>query len=148
MAELQHTPEPWEVSTEWGGRPRLAIRNKMPEPAKPGDSTHEIAYISGYLGATVANARRIVACVNACKGMTIEKLEMAVKLDRGLLGAEEMMRDDCNLYLTQRDHLTHLLDQTRDALARRAAGFPLEYELETAIIEAATNAITKEPTHA
>ena len=71
----EHTPEPWEVAHEWDGEPRLAIRNKMQEPAKPGDSTHEIAHISGYLGATEADARRIVACVNACRGLSIEELE-------------------------------------------------------------------------
>jgi hypothetical protein len=73
MSEVQHTPEPWEVSHEWMGRPKLTIRNVLGK--NPGDGAHQICQINGYLGATEANARRIVACVNACRGIGIEVLE-------------------------------------------------------------------------
>jgi hypothetical protein len=61
MSTMKHTPEPWEV-------------NKMHVSA-------DISHIGSCYGTGTskeedrANAARIVACVNACKGLTNEELQ-------------------------------------------------------------------------
>lgn len=62
----KHTPEPWAVVPE---KPTIVI---MPEPCEIGNG-HKYVACGG--GNNEENARRIVACVNACAGMTTEGLE-------------------------------------------------------------------------
>ena len=78
-----HTPEPWRV-----GRP-FNVVSDTPVPEMGGSDAVE--YYGGHLiGESIieANARRIVACVNACAGMRNDELEgglligvMQVKID-------------------------------------------------------------------
>ena len=78
-----HTPEPWRV-----GRP-FTVVSDTPVPEMGGSDAVE--YYGGHLiGESIieANARRIVACVNACAGMRNDELEgglligvMQVKID-------------------------------------------------------------------
>lgn len=78
-----HTPEPWRV-----GRAGSVVSD-TPVPGMGGSDAVE--YYGGHLiGESIieANARRIVACVNACAGMRNDELEgglligvMQVKID-------------------------------------------------------------------
>ena len=78
-----HTPEPWRV-----GRAGSVVSD-TPVPEMGGSDAVE--YYGGHLiGESIieANARRIVACVNACAGMRNDELEgglligvMQVKID-------------------------------------------------------------------
>lgn len=66
----KHTPEPWRV-----GRPG-AVVSDTPVPGMGGSDAVE--YYGGHLiGESIieANARRIVACVNACRGLGTDELE-------------------------------------------------------------------------
>lgn len=75
--EGMHTPEPWMVDPD--DRPGYEWNNHIVSATDPNQTicfmTHDntAENIEGE-----ANARRIVACVNACKGMTTESLEMEV----------------------------------------------------------------------
>ena len=65
----KHTPEPWRV-----GRPG-AVVSDTPVPGMGGSDAVE--YYGGHLiGESIieANARRIVACVNACRGLGTDEL--------------------------------------------------------------------------
>ena len=65
-----HTPEPWRV-----GRPGTVVSD-TPVPGMGGSDAVE--YYGGHLiGESIieANARRIVACVNACRGIGTDELE-------------------------------------------------------------------------
>lgn len=64
MSEIKHTPEPWS----WSGMGRIRAGNKIIADIWNADN----GYISDE---EVASARRIVACVNACAGMSTEQLE-------------------------------------------------------------------------
>lgn len=75
--EGMHTPEPWKVDPD--DRPGYEWNNHIVSATDPNQTicfmTHDNtpANIEGE-----ANARRIVACVNACKGIKTESLEMEV----------------------------------------------------------------------
>lgn len=72
MSEMEHTPEPWVAGTgEYNGVGHyMAVNN---------DESKAVA-LTGIIGKedaekSKANARRIVACVNACEGLPNELLE-------------------------------------------------------------------------
>lgn len=75
--EGMHTPEPWKVDPD--DRPGYEWNNHIVSATDPNQTicfmTHDNTpeNIEGE-----ANARRIVACVNACKGIKTESLEMEV----------------------------------------------------------------------
>lgn len=74
---MSHTPEPWMVDPD--DRPGYEWNNHIVSATDPNQTicfmTHDNTpeNIEGE-----ANARRIVACVNACKGIKTESLEMDV----------------------------------------------------------------------
>jgi len=72
----QHTEEPWHVDTPLG---HLSIF-----------SAEGNCIIPTYPGIKAANARRIVACINACAGIPTEALEAFAK--KGILG--QLWRDE------------------------------------------------------
>ena len=63
----KHTPEPWNIY--FNSQDDLVIRKMFAD----GQESHVVARC--HSGA--ANARRIVACVNACEGFSIEELDGA-----------------------------------------------------------------------
>lgn len=67
--EKKHTPEPWAIRRTWDGKPVLDIEGPLP------DHCHEIARLPIFTTRVEANARRIVACVNACAGISTEDIE-------------------------------------------------------------------------
>ncbi len=75
----QHTKEPWHVGSQ---NDALYILDAAPAASNDfpnHDADREvIAKIFGSYPVSDANARRIVACVNACKGIKTESLEMEV----------------------------------------------------------------------
>lgn len=67
MNELKHTPEPWRVG-------RHAVVADVPVVGGC-SGTDDVDYYGGHLvceTVTEANAERIIACVNACKGINPE----------------------------------------------------------------------------
>ena len=72
----EHTPEPWAlVSEAW-------YLNRQPAIVGRNDGGYAVALmapwdpaVSGAVDRRVANGRRIVACVNACAGISTEALE-------------------------------------------------------------------------
>jgi hypothetical protein len=65
---MKHTKEPWVAEKTLQGRDS-SISNR-------GGKTIAIAYKNENIdGDDLANAQRIVACVNACEGITTEALE-------------------------------------------------------------------------
>lgn len=98
---IEHAKEPWNVeNVEFGAEVTedLCILASSP-------SFREIAQISRcYQGdrdkeMEQANARRIVACVNACAGVPMDWLES------GLPGCLQNVREERDAYLQQRDDL-------------------------------------------
>ena len=60
-----HTPEPWEIGENHCDRGTILI-------GTPEDYVCEVYQYKGGLG--LANAKRIVDCVNACKGLSEKDL--------------------------------------------------------------------------
>lgn len=77
MSQNKHTPEPWEY---WEND-RTGFGVKMPRKKKTRFGAEPYAVIGGFeqedRAEMKANARRIVACVNACAGCATEVLETA-----------------------------------------------------------------------
>lgn len=80
MSDTKHTPEPWALE-------EVGDKCKHLCPAKDGTSILTVALeypddddAPVYFGAVYkpADARRIIACVNACKGMADPENEIAV----------------------------------------------------------------------
>lgn len=69
-AEAQHTSEPWEINPRLSGFPQIATPDGV-VIAKTDCSISAVYWVNDSKRAQ-ANARRIVACVNACKGINPE----------------------------------------------------------------------------
>jgi hypothetical protein len=78
-AETQHTPEPWIVAEMDLPFNRLSIRTS--------GGYGEIVSFPDWGFNTAANADRIVACVNACKGINPEAMPDLLKALQGTLAA-------------------------------------------------------------
>ena len=87
MSENKHTPGPWVI-----GRPPPNGEQTI------GDKNGLMVAVAttGYGVNSEANARRIVACVNACAGITTEQLERSKSLDEFMRSMKviEQQRDD------------------------------------------------------
>lgn len=85
-----HTKEPWKVG-EFGGIYQATGGACIVSALTP----------SGFLPNSIANERRIVACVNACRPLTTESLEM-----QGLAGitssTERILREQCDTAINER----------------------------------------------
>lgn len=85
-----HTPEPWHVSTDGYA---VSI------PRGHGETTVADCFDAGrdeFPATRQANARRIVACVNACEGIgteTLEKERSYVRGHKGLLDERNRLRE-------------------------------------------------------
>lgn len=96
---MTHTPEPWEVvSRQKTNIIRCAVIGHCG--------------ISIVMGASDSDARRIVACVNACSGISTVNLEDNMPIKEGLRGLNDRIRNaEC-----QRDELLAALTKVRDVL--------------------------------
>ena len=76
----EHTPEPWKTDSCYivaevvGGRPGGEVIAQCRRTVAGSGSPAEFD----------ANVRRIVACVNACEGKTIEELEFVAETIAGM----------------------------------------------------------------
>lgn len=81
--KIEHTPEPWGAGTE------VYMSAKAEEAYGPA-----FVYPHGHNQALcIANAQRIVVCVNACKGIDNETLIHTGVVQRGELGDAIRQRD-------------------------------------------------------
>ena len=75
MSENKHTPGPWSIDPD--DRPNMHWNNHIVSEANPNIAICFMAHDGTELNECgEANARRIVACVNACAGFSTETLEL------------------------------------------------------------------------
>jgi hypothetical protein len=96
MTEQKHTPEPWKVSG-------TGTMRYIDVPVGNGILQEVATCMRVEYGDMEANARRIVACVNACAGISTEVLEYNA-MHGGVAGLEQ-----------QRDQLRAALQGVVDA---------------------------------
>lgn len=99
----KHTPEPWDFDAE-GGFVLSAGLNAVCQTW----SKYEEDFDN-----SKANGRRIVACVNACRGLELDQLEAMAELERGGIAGVGMLAVDHMLVRKQRNELA---DALRDLL--------------------------------
>lgn len=76
MSENKHTPEPWSIDPD--DRPNMHWNNHIVSDENPNIAICFMAHDGTEQNECgEANARRIVACVNACAGVDTEFLEVA-----------------------------------------------------------------------
>ena len=123
-----HTPEPWRVGLH------STVVSDTPVPGMSGSDAVE--YYGGHLiGESIieANARRIVACVNACSRIDTETLEsehLREWCERKRLEAVKLAEHNLNLK-TQRDELLAALQGMVDIASdsQGVAGYHLNGEV-------------------
>ncbi len=116
-----HTPGPWRLKpSHQQGRSAAAfyiiggVRSRSPGVAHIKNSPTQ---------PVEANARRIVACVNACEGVTTERLEdLGKPLMQHLFGADERAARQ----VKERDELLAVLEEARMGLLWYQNEFPQE----------------------
>lgn len=133
-----HTPEPWKVSNEceWVVDHDRYSSYSWAEIEACGETVAlSVTHRSDDL--MEANARRIVACVNACAPIETSELEWITRTG-GLLGP----RDDIARLAAHRDELLQALRLV--GLLRQLGGMlPDTHEIVQMVVEAADAAISK-----
>lgn len=107
MSENKHTPEPWSAGV-------IKYKGEWHFTAVPVGNEGKITALCGLAGAngedeSIANARRIVACVNACAGIPTYQLTAENDNPTNLGEVIDAIRD-------QRDELLAALERCRFAL--------------------------------
>ena len=130
---MSHTPEPWMVDPD--DRPGYEWNNHIVSATDPNQTicfmTHDNTpeNIEGE-----ANARRIVACVNACKGIKTESLEMEVlSWITDETGENPLQRERDELLEARRacgERLIEVLKERDELLAGRLIEEPLRRQLD------------------
>lgn len=96
MSENKHTPEPWAIDPD--DRPNMHWNNHIVSEANPNIAICFMAHDGTEQNERgEANARRVVACVNACAGIDTELLEIIADNDKTLAGVianVEKQRDE------------------------------------------------------
>lgn len=113
----KHTPEPWVI---WNGGDGIMMYGAR-EPKRGGVALmccNEL--VSGRTA--IANARRIVACVNACRGLPTDELEQ-----KGLVAAVGTQLLDVE---RQRDELLAALEEAKSVLSSINTGRQHKVEVE------------------
>lgn len=100
MSEQKHTPGPWHVGRKVGNM--IYARDGLDVIAECDSSIDDVPRSVGE-----ANARRIVACVNACEGISTADLESGAVKAREILAAH---------YKKQRDELIKERDSLSESL--------------------------------
>ncbi|KKN75635.1 hypothetical protein LCGC14_0378730 [marine sediment metagenome] len=73
---MEHTPEPWHLYVQPGGGHIAVLHDKEGEFGNEGIAFMDAVLIgTKYTAKRRANARRIIACVNACAGIPTAVLE-------------------------------------------------------------------------
>lgn len=130
----KHTKEPWSIEDGEQGTNSFYVLGP--------DRTAAVAKVMNYklLGIGRDNARRIVACVNACAGIPTDDLEASP--DHGLFHLAEFS----NHLVLQRDELLAVLGEALEALdsargninPERGYADELEAEISAAIDKASS----------
>jgi len=124
--EQAHTPGVLELWTSNSFR-RFGIRGGAPicEPITQRSDGHPDLYFRNG-GPDGPDARRFLACWNACNGISTKALETP----RGMAGAIEPVIAECHALRQQRDQLAQVLQRLQTAVhSYRASGKPNFIEL-------------------
>ena len=102
----EYTPGPWRVDDVGVGF-EIAAGNEVVAQAQQvyGDHKHKIRR---------GNARRIVACVNACEGISTEQLESWLCMSRPIRKSLEELKAEADREGKQRDDLIAVLQRIAD----------------------------------
>ena len=125
----KHTPEPWYVVDQpWGNG--TWINSGSPDPHHEG-FVADCEDMNGDVDKDTAriNARRIIACVNACEGIPTYQLT-------GEDGNPVILGDMIDLLRNQRDTLLPICEELRES-----AEYWSEYDVPLGIVERLTAAI-------
>lgn len=118
MTDKQYTPEPWALNRHGAiiGGPIIEYTN--------GGAQSQIAMVIGAdwmkEGETLANARRIVACVNACAHVSTEALEAASPGQ--MKSSLDRMHEEIERLEQQRDKLMSFVEEYIEAWNDGMAG--------------------------
>ena len=128
MSENNHTPEPWAIDPD--DRPNMHWNNHIVSEANPNIAICFMAHDGTEQNERgEANARRVVACVNACKGIPTYQLT-------GEDGNPVILGDMIDLLRNQRDTLLPICEELRES-----AEYWSEYDVPLGIVERLTAAI-------
>lgn len=112
---MSHTPEPWTIGKSSGGAKNHAICADWRIIAHVNGNGYPAGI--GWSPESEADALRIVACVNACKGISTEALEKGIVSD--LLGAMKNLIASAVPGMNWTDETGQLiLTESRAALAK------------------------------
>ena len=122
---IKHTPEPWRVHQDASGDVFISSAETSFHIAEIGSEDDE---------AVIPDARRIVACVNACRGLPTDELEqkgLVAAVGTQLLEADQL-RDELLAALEEvhriasNSNMTHnmmvIRDHCADAIAKAKGG--------------------------
>ena len=136
----QHTKEPWRI-----GRHGCVVTD---EPVPEISGSDDVEYYDGHFiceSVTLRNARRIVACVNACAGIETYALELMtgdLSIINQITGKKakkaEKLTPKATQYRMQRDALLTICEE----LAACAAYWS-EYDVPLGIVDRLNAAIAK-----
>lgn len=107
----KHTPEPWYFNDEDEGITTEERKCKR----KTRIATVTLGWAEPFNSEQLENARRIVACVNACEGISTEQLDSWLCMSRPIRKSLEELKAEADREGKQRDELLA-------ALQRIAAG--------------------------
>lgn len=116
MSENKHTPEPWAIDPD--DRPNMHWNNHIVSEANPNIAICFMAHDGTEQNERgEANARRIVACVNACAGISQQYLE---ELNGETLADKQMVlitqRDEYSLLAYRRKNILDEVIKQRDEM--------------------------------
>lgn len=92
----KHSLEPWKLSTDMDGRVNIFMNDGREVTLCHSHLRHE-------------DARRIVACVNACAGISTEQLDSWASMGRPILQSLKELKDEADREAEQRDALLEAL---------------------------------------
>ena len=115
-----HTKEPWEaVITEYDKRQGTDITIQVLTPVHKNPKFICRVYGPGVLARqseeTLANARRIVSCVNACRGLNPEVVPEILEM------CEALLREYISLHKLMWNQVRNPVDENITVVAARAA---------------------------
>ena len=111
MMTSEHTKEPWYADEQSYDSSNFYIRGSDKNGKRLTFGKGAIAHLPrSTIMPTEANARRIVACVNACQGISTEELEAYKRVDFLSDGLKALT------YKQQRDELLAATEQALEAL--------------------------------
>lgn len=102
----EHAKEPWRLFTTY---------------AHPEIRGEDDTFVAAFKPEYIANASRIVACVNACEGIDTEVLEITHGLD-AIYNQKKQERDELLAALQYHQEQTRPIQRTIDVIAKMKGG--------------------------